>query len=644
MLLSADAWAQPRDSAGAAPASGSAPAAGSVAVPAAAWVGKFTGPRLSIVIEQDGGKLRGTLTRGDKTFAFTGDVKGDALAGMLDVDGSPTAFAGTIAGDVLTVKIGLDTHKLSRVDAGEFVGKFAGGELAIAIVQEQGGYSGTITRGGQEYPFKGQKKDDQLKGAIDVDGDQVGFAATLAGQELALKLGLDTHKLKRVEAPPPPPAPGNQNSNTIRKETLLAKGVDVQAGSEAVSVGNRKIAFISQRDGLRRVVINGVEGKPFARALRFRFSENGEHYFHFAQRTDGKGCVVVDGVESEPCDMLANDAAQISPDGKRVAYAAKRGAKWRMVVDGKEVAAGDAIQHITFSRDSRRLAYGLRKDGKWRVVIDGVEQPAYDDLGRTGIQFSDDGSHIAYTAIKDARECLVIDGKEGPFFDAITDFHLTADGKRSYLIALSNQRGLVVVDGKEQASYQKPFGLSFSADGSRVVVGARNDGKDFLVIDGQAQAPFDDVTEPVFSVDGKVIVYAGRRTGKWRLIREGKEGEPHDAIPSIAISPDGRRVAHASVDNQIATVQVNGQILGKYSEVWSGGLHFSPDGKHLVYGARRKDQWFLVVDGVEGEPIGDFVAGSRPAFDSPDRFNVLIRRVDAYHRLEATIAEPKQGK
>ncbi len=637
MLLSAGGWAQPRDPASA------APAPGPVSAPAAAWVGKFTGTSLSIIIEQEGGKLRGTLTRGDKTFAFTGEVKGDALAGLLDVDGSPTAFAGTIAGDVLTVKLGLDTHKLSRADASEFVGKFAGGELAIAIVQEEGGFSGTITRGGQEYPFKGGKKDGQLKGTIDVEGDQVGFAATLAGQEITLKLGLDTHKLKRIELPPPP-TPGSQASNTIRKETLLARGVDVQAGSVAVSVGNRKIAFVSQRDGLRRVVINGVEGKPFARALRFTFSENGEHYFHFAERTDGRGCVVVDGVESEPCEMLANDAARISPDGKRVAFAVKRGEKWRMVVDGKEVAAGDAIQHITFSRDSRRLAYGLRKDGKWRVVIDGVEQPAYDDLGRTGIQFSADGSHIAYTAIKDARECLVIDGKEGPFFDAITDFRLTADGKRSYLIALSNQRGVLVVDGKEQASYQKPFGLSFSADGARVVVGARNDGKDFLVIDGQAQAPFDDVTEPVFSADGKVIVYAGRRTEKWRLIREGKEGNPHDEILHVAISPDGRRVAHASVDGQIATVQVDGRILGKYSEVWSGGIHFSPDGKHLVYGARRKDQWFLVVDGVEGEPVGDFVAGSRPVFDGPDRFNVLIRRGVAYHRLEATIVEPKQGK
>ncbi|MDL5502050.1 MAG: hypothetical protein QSU88_02435, partial [Candidatus Methanoperedens sp.] len=59
-----------------------------------------------------------------------------------------------------------------------------------------------------------------------------------------------------------------------------------------------------------------------------------------------------------------------SPDGKRIAYAAREGDKWFVVVDGKEGKRYDDILKHTpvFSPDSKRIAYAAREGNKWFVI------------------------------------------------------------------------------------------------------------------------------------------------------------------------------------------------------------------------------------------------------------------------------------
>ncbi|HOK09764.1 MAG TPA: hypothetical protein PLJ10_08900, partial [Candidatus Hydrogenedens sp.] len=68
-----------------------------------------------------------------------------------------------------------------------------------------------------------------------------------------------------------------------------------------------------------------------------------------------------------------------SPDSRRVAYSAKRGDKWVVVVDGVEGKEYDGIGagSLIFSPDSRRVAYSAKRGGKWVVVVDGVEGKEY---------------------------------------------------------------------------------------------------------------------------------------------------------------------------------------------------------------------------------------------------------------------------
>jgi hypothetical protein len=43
----------------------------------------------------------------------------------------------------------------------------------------------------------------------------------------------------------------------------------------------------------------------------------------------------------------------VSPDSKRVAYRAKHGGKWLVIVDGKEGKEYDVISNLTFSPNSK---------------------------------------------------------------------------------------------------------------------------------------------------------------------------------------------------------------------------------------------------------------------------------------------------
>lgn len=59
-----------------------------------------------------------------------------------------------------------------------------------------------------------------------------------------------------------------------------------------------------------------------------------------------------------------------SPDGKTVAYYARKPAKWFVVVGEKKGEDFDGVRAPTFSPDGRKVAFGARKGREfwWKVV------------------------------------------------------------------------------------------------------------------------------------------------------------------------------------------------------------------------------------------------------------------------------------
>ena len=88
-----------------------------------------------------------------------------------------------------------------------------------------------------------------------------------------------------------------------------------------------------------------------------------------AEQDDHKPFVVVDVKVGRPDDAVDDATLVFSPDGGRVAYAGRRGGRWRAVVDGKDGQPYDAVGRPVFSGDVPHVAYAARREGKQHVIV-----------------------------------------------------------------------------------------------------------------------------------------------------------------------------------------------------------------------------------------------------------------------------------
>ncbi len=100
----------------------------------------------------------------------------------------------------------------------------------------------------------------------------------------------------------------------------------------------------------------------------------------------------------------------VSSDGKHVAYRARKGKRWFIVLDGKEGKGYDFVRRPKFSNDGKHLAYIAVKNKKYFIVLDGVEGKTY--TWTDFPYFSKDGKHITYVASNGKSTFMVVDGVE----------------------------------------------------------------------------------------------------------------------------------------------------------------------------------------------------------------------------------------
>jgi acetyl esterase/lipase/Tol biopolymer transport system component len=343
----------------------------------------------------------------------------------------------------------------------------------------------------------------------------------------------------------------------------------------------------------------------------------------YAARTGNKWFVVVDGKEEKQYDGLG--APLFSPDSTHVAYAAQMDNKQCVVVDGKEEKQYDGIKAGTllFSPDSKRLAYAARTGNKWFVVVDGKEEKQYDGILITPL-FSPDSAHVVYAAQMDNKQCVVVDGKEEKQYDGLGALLFSPDSKRVAYAALSGNKWLVVVDGKEEKQYDGLGALLFSPDSKRVAYAALSGSKCFVVVDGKEEKQYDGIGAgmPLFSPDSTRVAYPARIDNKWLVVVDGKQEKQYDDIGAgmPLFSPDSTRVAYpARIDNKWLVV-VDGKEEKQYDDIMAGTPLFSPDSKRVAYAALSGSKWLVVADGKEEKQYDGIGAGA-PLF-SPDSTRV----------------------
>jgi hypothetical protein len=122
---------------------------------------------------------------------------------------------------------------------------------------------------------------------------------------------------------------------------------------------------------------------------------------------ENKRFAVVNGKEEKKYDGIGENSIIFSPDSKRVAYAARVGKKWFVVVDRKEGKKYEVAGCLLFSSDSDIVAYIAGVGNKQLVVVNGKEGKKYDAILKGGGIIFDAPDSLHYLVLKDSDVYLV---------------------------------------------------------------------------------------------------------------------------------------------------------------------------------------------------------------------------------------------
>jgi hypothetical protein len=136
------------------------------------------------------------------------------------------AVAAVVAGVVLPMGVAL---------GGPFVGKFSDGKLTADLADAQGGYSGTISLGEQNFPATAAENGQGIAGTFVAGENRFAFKGTLDGDVLTLVTGSKAYTLKKEAEAVNPLAGGGAAGGQVAPVNPLAAGpgVSSSANSEA---------------------------------------------------------------------------------------------------------------------------------------------------------------------------------------------------------------------------------------------------------------------------------------------------------------------------------------------------------------------------------------------------------------------------
>lgn len=337
-----------------------------------------------------------------------------------------------------------------------------------------------------------------------------------------------------------------------------------------------------------------------------------------AEPTAVKGTAPTVAFEEKRLARILDDVDSISdfsasPDGKIVAYMAKKDKKKFLILGGKKGEEFEYVDSFTESSNHKVFAYrAAKKSGvkKVSMVVGDKKSEEYDGLGIPFI--SPDGRTVAYWAELDGKQFVVLGDKKGEPFDVVGEPFFSPDWKVMAHIAKRGKSMFMVVGGKKGEAFDGIGPGAFSPDGKGVAYPAVKDGKMFMVIGDQKGEVFEGVGPGTFSPDGKLVAYPAGGPGKLSMIAGNKKSAVYDWIGAGVFSPDGKTLAYPFKIGNVMRMAV-GEKIGEGFEKMGAPI-FSPDGRRVAYPAGKGEKKFVVV----GDTIGEEYDGiGLPSF-SPD--------------------------
>jgi len=198
------------------------------------------------------------------------------------------------------------------------------------------------------------------------------------------------------------------------------------------------------------VVVNGRDGKLYDDILNPTFSSDSTHLAYGAER-DGEWFLVVDAREVNG-GYERVDHVGFADDGATATCNAQRTGTPVAVVGDKEYPSAHSPK---VSPDGRRVAYAATRRDHQVAMVDGVSGPAYEHIRTQG--FSPDSKHLAYSAVRGGRSFVVVDGRE--YRGATDHVVFSPDSKHVVYWALTSAGFELMVDGVSAGAYDRPLSL-----------------------------------------------------------------------------------------------------------------------------------------------------------------------------------------
>ena len=369
-------------------------------------------------------------------------------------------------------------------------------------------------------------------------------------------------------------------------------------------------AYISERNGLSQVVHNGQAGKMYKEV----------------------------------------QWTTLSPDGTRIAYGALQGETWRMVVDGREGNVYDEIGMARFSPDGRHILYDARTRSKWSLVLDEkvvatcperynyydkfftpdsskiffIESPAENtspfrvnvtDLAMKSVSLKEVGgfcSEVVFNKIK-SRLALINDcnGKkrvieydftkngyyrENPLYDAVGYLAFGSDNLSLAYIAEKGGKRFLVLNGKEELMpegiVREPPVIRPNMAGAGVIIDDEKEGYYYHEAFAKAgvKKKYLEAAGIIYSRDSSRYAYIAKQGTRIFMVVNGTEGMAFDMIVTPMFSPDGRYLMYrARKDGKrfVVVADADGRVLRQhpaYEQVFQ--TEMTADGKSVAYGVK----------------------------------------------------------
>lgn len=193
---------------------------------------------------------------------------------------------------------------------------------------------------------------------------------------------------------------------------------NIYQNSLTFSASGKRFVFVAKKNKKWFVVVDGKEETLIDNAFGFlsiRFS-NDEKRVSYVARRDSKLFVVTDGKEDVmKCDNYSPpQLLMFSPDNSKFIYFGIRSSKWFIVINGKNsnLKVDGVLNHTPiFSSDGKRMAYGAKIGSNWHMVVDGKIGIKTDGFGEGSPIFSTTGDSIAYTALINKKWFLIVNDR-----------------------------------------------------------------------------------------------------------------------------------------------------------------------------------------------------------------------------------------